>query len=207
MLHLSLIFSALAFSQPSLATLTIGESAEIIPQNTYQLGLEPTFMTGDGEGFNMGVFGDLPINESSSARFGLGTGGLDVFLSGSYKFVPYPDLDSQPAIGGKVSVIYVKDQDVSQAIFRLAPIVSKKYPIDPGLITPYGSIPIMVTNTDSKTVVGTSLVAGTEFIHNDLKNFKFGTEISVDINDGFGYISLMVGMPFDEEFRFKGRGN
>ncbi len=191
----------LSISVRALGTLSIGESGDVIAPGTYQLGLEPTFSANPGDGFNVGLFGDFGINDSLSTRVGFGSGGLDFFTSASLKWVPFPDLDTQPAIGGKASLIYMNDKDFSLTILRVAPLISKRYTIEPGTILPYVALPVLLNVAKDKTYVGTSLAAGTEFIHRELDDFKFFAEVSVDLHDGMGYFSLGGIMGFDDQFR------
>jgi len=188
----------LLITMPAQAIMTVQESAEITPQGNYKIGIEPQVITSTGGGFNTTGFFDAPINEQASYRIHLGTGDTDVYAGGSVKWVPFPDFDSQPAVGGKLSMILGNQNDLSLFVVRAEPIVSKKMETIIGLFIPYAALPINFVKIDGHSETGIQLAGGTEFIYNELENVTFGVELGLDVKDSFSYISGFATIYLDE---------
>lgn len=192
-----LVSLTLLLSTHAWAYLTINESAEILPKGYYSVGVEPQLNTSENSGLNLGVFVDAPLTEAAQARLSLGTGVTDFWASGSMKYIPYPDVDNQPAIGLRGSLTYGRDGDLNFFHTQLAPMASKKTPFVHGLLIPYVALPITHNATKEKNFVSSQLTMGSEFIPKGNKDFHYGAEIGFNLNQSFSYISAFVTMPFD----------
>lgn len=193
------IAATLVFSSPTLAFMTVQESNEITPIGKYKLGFEPQAKTSNGNGANFTTFLDAPINDEFSTRVHLGAGDRDYYVGGSLKWVPIPDYDKQPAIGGKLSVIASREVADGYFTFTAAPIVSKKFPTDIGVFIPYASVPVSSTSGASDTVTNLQLAVGSEYLHNKADNMTFGAELGFDLKDTFSYASAYVTIYLDEK--------
>ncbi|MGE3759324.1 MAG: hypothetical protein AB7H97_16290 [Pseudobdellovibrionaceae bacterium] len=210
------IFSATALllgtlvSLESQAYFSNVETAEVPPPGTYYLSVEPqvvfnTLDQGSKTGLNLVGHFDAPVSDSSSMRVLLGTGTTDFQTGFFFKWVPIPDIDNQPAIGFKFGALYARADDTTQLSARIYPIVSKKYDSSYGLLTPYASLPMGLTNVEKKSYTPVTLALGSEWKPVDMKYVWFGAELGLDMKDAFSYISGVVIFSIDEDegFRFE----
>lgn len=198
---LKAFFVFLLTSPTAFAYYTTGESAELVQAGQYHIGLEPQLRISDGSGFNLNGLLDAPFGKDGSIRATLGFGNTDFFTSLSYKWVPIPDYDRQPAIGGKVEVIYARVGSNSTTALKLHPLISKKYEIDYGTIVPYGSIPIGLFTTSANSDTSIQLVGGAELWPLEYKKWKFSAELGVNMNKAFSSISGTVIYLLDDSDR------
>lgn len=191
---LILSFSVLSifFSNQSFAIMTVQESNEITPLGKYKLGVEPQFRTSRGSGFNFSGFMDKALNEAMSVRGSAGTGETDFSVGGSFKWVPFPDFESQPAIGFKFGGTYWRDSSENFSTIRIEPIISKKFGTAMGLFVPYTAVPVMFNNGNDYNKTSLQVAFGSEYIHSEADNMTFGAEIGLDGKDSFSYISGFV---------------
>lgn len=184
-------------SAPAWAYLSIAESGEILPQNQYQVGFEPQLLLNHGGGANVDAFFDAPINESTSARISLGAGAVDFSTFASVKFVPFPDVDNQPAIGVRVGAGVARDESENIILGQVAPLVSKKVMTDIGQMVPYVALPFELINTKHDNHGASQFVFGTEYTHPDYQDARFGAEIGLELSKSYSYVSVFMTIPFD----------
>lgn len=201
----TLILFSLLISLPASALLEVAESNEILPVGHYRLGGLLQLKTSSGGGANVSGFFDYPINEEMGARALFGTGDTDFYAGGSFKWVPYPDFDEQPAVGGKVEGIIGRKGDDSLTHIRIAPIVSKRFTTSHGDFVPYGSIPVGINNFRSTTDTSVFIVGGTEYYHPEMNRWSFGGELGFNATKAFSYVSAYVTYSFDELPKFQRR--
>lgn len=180
------------------AFMTVQESNDVTPMGKYKLGVEPQIRTSDGSGANFTGFFDAPINEEMSARALLGTGDTDFVVGGSFKWVPVPDYENQPAVGGKVGAYYWRESDENYTTIRIEPIVSKKIQTEIGDFTPYAALPIMFNSGKGYDKTGVQVAFGSEYFHSEADNMTFGLETGLDAKDSFAYISGYVTIYLDD---------
>lgn len=196
--NLTLSFFILVLTSPAaFAYMSITESTEIVPENTHQFGLEPQFFMGGASGVNFNAFLDSGVNESSSYRVGLSAGTIDFTASASYKWIPIPDFENQPAIGGKFSLSYAHDSDLNFLTFQAAPMFGKKFWHEKGTFFSYLAVPISFISTKDRSYVGTQFTVGSEFIANDNNQIKYGAEFGMNLSDSYSYLSAFIVLPFD----------
>ncbi len=181
----------------ALAFFTTMETAEVVPEGTYRLGLEPQIVF-TPSGFNLLGYFDAPVAEDRSIRVQLGVGETDFQTSFFYKWVPFPDYGNQPAIGFRSGALYARDGDNTYLGIQLQPIVSKKYDTDFGVFTPYASLPVGLITTKNKTTYPVQLAIGTEYDSNQLEKLFFAGEIGFDVKDASSYISASVILWIDD---------
>lgn len=178
---------------------TVGESGEITPEALYKIGIEPQFVTSGDNGINLRVFFDGSYDESKSYRFHLGTGATDFVAGGSFKWIPIPDYESQPAMGGKIGASVVRISDATSIVFQFTPLISKKYEVENGTLIPYAGLPLLLSTYKGESTSSALLALGTEFKHIDAANYTFGAEIGMNAKDAFSYFSFFGTIYFDEE--------
>ena len=155
------------------AFFSTGESGEITPKGTYRVGVEPQFKLSEGSGTNFTAFFDSALNDESSWRAHLGIGDTDFYAGGSYKWIPYPNFGSQPAMGLKFEAVYGRKASDSIIALRVHPLISKKFETDIGHFSPYASIPVGLVNYQSSNTFQLSLVAGSEYRTTNLPKWGF----------------------------------
>lgn len=192
-------------SLPAQAFLAIAESGELLPENGYQFGFLPQLQFNEGGGANVDAFLDAPFSDSTSFRAIAGAGTVDFHIGGSVKFIPFPDVDNQPAIGGKVAAWYLRDEGENRSILQFAPLVSRKFDTDHGLFIPYLALSLNFMNTKSRNLNGTQFVVGSEWRNPDWPDLLTGAELSLNLKDTYSALSVWVAFPFDGKRGFRVR--
>jgi hypothetical protein len=184
-------------SQKSLAYLTVGESCELIRPGQYLVGAEPQ-IDFTNSGFNIGAFAGAPYGNDGSLRAKVGFGYINFETALSYKWVPIPDYEKQPAIGVKAEAGYANKNGTSTSTLRVMPIVSKKFETENGLFVPYGSLPLNFIFGPNGNNTGYQLVGGTEFTHPDIPNWMFSAELGANLGSSITYVSGTATYYFEE---------
>jgi len=199
-----LIFTSLILmASPSFAYLTLHDTGEILPQGHYSLGAEPQIVTSGNTGLNLGVFIDAPLNDAAQARISMGAGVTDFWVSAAVKYIPFPDVDNQPAIGFRGALSYGRDENLNMFSISLTPLVSKKTQIRHGELIPYVGLPITHTSHKEKSFVSSQFAIGSEFTSYELKDYVFGGEVAFNLNQSFSYISAYIKFPFEASQGYK----
>lgn len=181
--------------------LTLSESAELIPEGTYRLGIAPQLRLSDGNGFNAGFYVDGYLTPSMNWRGMIGGGTTDFFAQGSIKWVPIPDVDKQPALGGRALLFFARDADLDHTGIQLTPIVSKQVDTDYGMMAPYVGLPVTIIGNSKKTITSLQLAVGGEL--NLEKGRQIGAEFDLSLNDAVTSLTVFFTFPFDSSVGFK----
>jgi hypothetical protein len=192
------IFLALAaslFVSSSLAYLTINETAEIMPENFYKIGVAPQLIISDGGGFNVGVFADMHLFDDTDGRITLGGGKTDFWSQASFKWVPFPDIDKQHAMGLRGAAGFARDEDLNFVTLQVAPIISKKADTRYGNMIPYVALPITYISTKDASFTATQFTLGAEWFPRDDRHI--GAELNLNMNKSISSISVYFGFPFE----------
>lgn len=171
------------------AYMAISETAAIVPQDKYRIGFEPQILTNQGGGVNATLFADRGINDSTSGRVYIGGGAQDFTTGGSVKYIPFPDVDQQPAMGVRGGARYARSGSANILSVEFAPLISKVITTDSGTFHPYVAIPFNYIVTKEKNFVGTQMVFGHEWSIKDLEKAQIGAELGFSLNDSYSYIS------------------
>lgn len=197
-----LCLSAILIAPQAFAYLSISESAEVMSPGLYQFGVEPQILTNKGGGTNLNAFFDAGINESTSARMLIGVGAVDFNAAASVKYVPFPDVDQQPAIGIRAGAGFARDEGINLLNFQAGPIVSKKLEVDNfGNLTPYVGIPMTFTIAKDRNYNSANFVFGAEAKSSEMPELTFGGELGFELKESYSYISLFLTYPFEAKSR------
>jgi hypothetical protein len=211
----SLGLSAAAFtiisslSLPAQAYFSTIDTGELVAPGEYQASIEPQLLLSSYDGLNansaniVGRF-DTGLNESSSLRGIVGVGSVDFQLGGMYKYVPFPDLEKQPAIGFSTGVILARVNGQTEFSGRFHPLISKKLVTEIGDLIPYVSLPLGLTARSNQTVFTMQVAGGTEFRPLNIKNFSFFGELGVNLSQTFSYLSIAAVWHFDDSLFTRG---
>lgn len=193
------ILTSLFFLFPlsSYSYLTTLESGEVLPLSDKRFELIPQIITSDSSGLNVDVAYNTAWKEDMSSRFQVGSGKMDIHLGGSFKWIPFPDVKQQPAIGVRGSLWYARYKDENYMTFSGAPLVSKKVEQEVGLFVPYVSIPINYTLNRQRNYFSQQFVIGTEFFSPRAKDWSWSGELGLNLKDSYSYIAFLVGYQFD----------
>lgn len=184
------------------AFLGINETAEIIPDDRYKVGVIPQLYLGNGGGTEVGMFFDMFVANDINSRFEIGSGVTDFWAAASAKWVPYPDYDKQPAIGIRGKFIYARELNANFYNTQLALIVSKKFHNRVGQFIPYAGVPItFVYEKNTNNFMASQLVLGSEWVIN--KDFQMGAELDIDLAYTTTAVSAYLAFQFDETIGFK----
>ncbi len=201
-LTIALVFTtAFLLSQISYGFLTLNETAELLPENYYKLGVAPQLLISDGGGLNVGAYVDTFLAEDMNGRITIGGGTTDFWTQASVKWVPFPDIDQQPAMGGRAAVIYARDEDLSLLGFQISPLFSKKADTQYGNMIPYAGLPITFFNTKDKSYVATQFTVGAEWFPEDDKHI--GAEFNLNLSNSISSVSVYFGFPFEGQTGYK----
>lgn len=184
--------------QPAHALFSVVDTGTLVAPGSYQATFEPQFILSRYSGLNVVGRLDTGLNESSSVRGIIGVGIIDFEFGGFYKYIPFPDTETQPAIGGEIGVIYGRVNRSNILSIRFNPLVSKSFGSDIGKITGYGSVPFGITSWENESTVPVQLVAGAELVPTNLKYMSFFTEVGLNVANAFNYVSFAVSYRFDE---------
>lgn len=195
-------FSILFLTSPTWAYYSVMSTGEILPEGQYTLTGETQFVTSDPSGVNIAGRFESGINEASGFRGEFGVGTTDLFLGALYKFVPYPDIEGQPAVGLNTGLIYASDAGVNEFTLRFEPLASKKFGTSFGHLLPYASLPVglkHLTKGDDRNDVAIQVVGGVEIALNRWKGLRLMPELGVNLDNAPNYISIGAIFDFDEE--------
>lgn len=179
-----------AFSANTYAYFGTVTTGDMLVPGQYSGGLETQFVTNEDSGANLVGHFEGALNEDFNYLAELGFGTTDFHSSARLKWVPFPDVDRQPAIGLIGGLGYSQYDDSSELSFRIQPIVSKKFVTDIGDLIPYVSLPVGVRSYDDETFSPVQLVFGAELKTLYFKNLTFFGEVGFELSDAFTYISF-----------------
>ena len=187
-------------STPAHAYYATLDNGEVLKEGEYQAMISPQLIFNQFDGANFTGRLDTGLMEGVSGRALLGFGKIDFQIGGMLKWMPFPDTDSQPAIGSEAGIIFARIGSINQYSIRLHPIVSKRIETEIGDVIPYGSLPFGITvqsGGGDETFMPAQLVAGTELRPLEMKNWSFFGELGVNLTKSFGYASVALAYRFD----------
>ncbi len=207
MLRRILMSSAvLVFSSPAFAAYYgLLDNGEIMGQGKYKLTGDAQVLTENG-GLNVGGTFDMGMSDEFGMRALLGFGKTDFYGGAMVKWMPIPDVDSQPAMGINIGLIYGDDGDVSDLTFRFEPMLSKKIAVEATTFTPYAAVPVgmRMRNADNAAVDDDTkatfqLVVGSQLQIEKWKTLQFMAEFGIDLDNAPGYVAAAAVFYFDQE--------
>ncbi len=206
LVYSSIMTVALMFSfSTAYAYYSTMDTGKIVPTGKYRAIIGPQFITtGGNDGTNLSGRFDAGVGESTTMRGLLGFGEDSMMYGGLFmKWIPYPDFENQPALGFIAGATYAREEysDETEDVLslRLAPLVSKEFDTDIGVLTPYASLPISVAFVDGTTIYPVQLTGGLEFKPYNWENVSFMGEVGLKLNKAFSYISLAVVFEFADD--------
>ena len=197
----SLITAAVLAATPAHAYYSTLDNGEVLQDGQYQAMIAPQLIFNNYDGGNFTGRLDMGIMEGVSARGVLGFGKVDFQIGGLVKYIPFPDTESQPAIGAEAGLIVARIGSLTQYSVRVHPLISKRVETEIGDVIPYVSLPLGVTVQSGgvdETFVPVQLVGGAELRPLEMKNWSFFGEVGVNLTRSFGYATLAVAYRFED---------
>lgn len=198
---LAVLASVTLLSTPAQAYFSTLDNGEVLGDGQFQAMFAPQLIFNNYDGGNFTGRLDMGIAEGVSARGVLGFGKVDFQIGGLVKWVPFPDTDSQPAIGGEAGLLIARIGSITQTSIRFHPLISKRLETEVGDVIPYGSLPLgltVQTGGFDETFVPVQLVGGAELRPLEMKNWSFFGEVGVNLTRSFGYVTAAVAYRFDD---------
>jgi len=173
------------------------ESGELVKASHYQVGLNPAIYTQSGGGIQMNIFLDGHLGEGLSYRALMGTGTYDFLGQGTVKYVPFPDVDHQPAIGIRGGFFLARKDSVNSFGIEVTPLVSKMLRTNEGPIVPYVAVPLRWVSAKTN-FVSTTAAFGCEWFPASIQDYYFTGEIGLELKDSSSYLAVGATLPFDK---------
>lgn len=183
------------------AYFSVNETGEILPENYFNIHLAPQMYLSDGGGVDMGVGVDTHVFNSTDARIMIGAGKIDFWTQASLKWVPFPDVGNQPAMGIRAALGYSRDEDVNTTHVQLAPIFSKKSNTSSGDMIPYVSVPFTFVTNKYDSYTATQLAVGSQWF--PWRDANFGAEFNLNLKNSLSSLSVYFNFPFEGATGYK----
>ncbi len=195
----SIVFSVLAFAPSAHAYNSVIQTGDVVEPGAFQLAIVPQVILSRYKGVGLDAMLDVGVDTASSIRGVIGVGdGVDFQVGGLYKYIPFPDTENQPAIGGEAGLVFARTAGKSEVDLRFNPLISNKYESEIGDITPYVSLPVGIEFRDGESLVPVQLALGTELRLLSTPQLSFFLEGAVNLHDAFGSISGALTWRFEE---------
>lgn len=141
---------------------------------------------------------DWPLDDSSQIRTFIGLG--ETFhIGGSYKWMPVPDYQKQPAMGVIFSGHFAQPSSSSEFALSAAGMFSKYVQTQKlGTHNLYVSPKLSLQFYDGNSNLPLQLVGGTQFDLKQFKNAKINAEIGFNLSKSFNYIAVGFVVEYNE---------
>lgn len=204
MIRAGLLLLGLTMGSSAFAYYSVMDTGEVMAPGRYKLTPELQFITQNG-GANVGTNFDMGVSEDAGVRAQVGAGDTDFYLGGFFKYMPFPDIDNQPAIGFNAGVVYASDSGAADYTIRFEPLISKRFNVDFGAIIPYASLPLGIqhrsadkyTNDHNNFLVQAAV--GTQVDLKTLRNIGLLAEVGIGLNKAANYVSFGAAWSFGAE--------
>ena len=192
------------FSFSSYGYFSVMDTGDLKEEGEYRILGEGQILLDSPKGFNFNGRFSTGFDVDSEIQFEAGIGSIDFYLGAFWKWVPFPDTEEQPAIGARFGVTFaeidVNGTTLSTYGFNVTPLVSKKFALDFGKLSPYAGLPIGLKRNTNDTNMTLQAAVGVEWQPDEwefeaLKDFNFLVEYGAEIDDAFSYFT--VGANYD----------
>jgi hypothetical protein len=177
------------------------DTGEVLKEGQFQTMFSPQIVFNNYDGGNFTGRLDMGLADGLSARGILGFGKVDFQIGGMVKWIPFPDTESQPAIGGEAGILLARIGSRTQYSVRFHPLISKRIETEIGDVIPYTSLPLGVTVQTGgidETFLPVQFVVGSELRPLEAKNWSFFGEVGINLTRSFGYASVAIAYRFED---------
>jgi hypothetical protein len=180
---------------------SVHETGELLKPEEIQLGGEVQFVTNRDEGVNLIGRADKGFRDDMQFRLFAGSGTTDAQLGALLKWVPFPDTETQPAVGFDFGFHWAHYDSNNELALRAIPFVSKKFVTETaGDFSPFAALPLALRNydddqggDDAEFPVG--LVLGSRYHHKDFEFCDFSAELGFNLAKSPAYFSVNLIFP------------
>lgn len=191
---------ALVLSNVSVAADVPGgliRSADSLPTNTYELVLTPGY-TFRPNGAYMSAEIRYQPNEDFGVGFGFGAGeaGFNFGMNGSWFIVP--DMENQPGVSILAGAYFNRVTEINYFNVKVAPIVSKRFEVEFGRLTPYGGLHISPSFRlgQPENTVAVKATLGSNWEVHAFNGLKVFTEGNLGLNNSIHELLVGFSYPF-----------
>ena len=185
-----ILFLILILPVNTQAMVSLFESGSVVNRGEYKTTLSTQFLNGNNTS-SMQLVGQLEtgVSESESFKLTVGAGGASYAqFGGSYKWVPYPDISGQPAIGGITSLNYSANKTTDNDFtVQVGPIVSKYIQFATGAFDVYSS-KLFGTTVSSEWELPINFNLGAEIETIKIPDLKLYAELAIALNSASNHI-------------------
>ncbi len=201
MRRLALMICLTLFSTPGQAYFSLMDTGNLKDEGEHRILGEGQVLMDAPEGFNLNARFATGLTEDSEIQFEGGVGSVDYYLGAFWKWIPFPDTVDQPAIGGRMGVVFADLNNLSTYGVNVTPMISKSFDTNYGDFTPYGGIEMGLLNNVSDTFFSMQAIAGLEWKPNKwdypaLEDMQFLIEYGFEVDDAFDYLSFGASYDF-----------
>lgn len=186
-----------------MAYYSLMDTAELIEEGKYNANVETQFITEGESGMNLLGRFDSRLTEDTGYRIEAGFGVVDFNFAGFFKWSPIPDLGKQPAmsLSGGVSIARYRfgNETANDLSLRVHPIISKKFNMEFGDLTPYAGLPLGFRTVEGESDLVSQLTIGVQVKPNRFDYISFVGEIGFDIDNAFTFLSLGMNLSIDPD--------
>lgn len=172
------------------AMISLFESGNVVNKGEYKTTISTQFLNGSNTS-SLQLVGQIEtgVSESESFKLTLGTGGTSYAqFGGSYKWVPYPDIAGQPAIGGITALRYASNKTTdNDFVIQVGPIVSKYIQFATGAFDVYSSM-LFGTKVSSEWDLPINWNLGAEIETIKIPDLKLYAELAIALNSASNHI-------------------
>ena len=204
--RVAVLFGLISFGANAFGYQSLIATGDMLTPGEYAASLETQFVTQNNSGANLVGRFDGAYNRDLNYRAEVGFGSTDFHMGGLVKWVPYPDVEKQPAIGLMGGIGYAQYEDNTEISIKVYPLISKRFIIDIGEIVPYASLPVGISSYDGETFVPVQLTGGAELKTLYFKDLTFFAEIGFNLSNSFSYISFAALYRFGDSTTSVGNG-
>lgn len=192
---LALSFLFLIMPNQSNATFSFMDTGETLLDGNYRAttGIQSIFSDLDTLGF-VGRFG-MSLTPGTEAQAEISFGSHLLNFNTSVKWVPFPDVKSQPALGLKIGANFFNYKSTDIFSIHLTPFISKNFQSSIGPWTPYIAIPLVVP-LKADTDIAVHGIAGANWLPRNIDPpISFFTEFGFNIENSFNH--FLVGLSWE----------
>ncbi len=172
------------------AMTSLFESGSVVNRGEYKTTLSTQFLNGnDTSSIQLVGQVETGVSESESFKLSLGAGGSSYAqFGGSYKWIPYPDIAGQPALGGVAAVRYSANRSTdNDFVIQVGPIVSKYIQFATGAFDVYSSM-LFGTKVSSEWELPINFNLGAEIETIRIPDLKLYAELAIALNSASSHI-------------------